>query len=148
MKMGWDQAAKAHYGFGTVEQLEAAWIQFLQTPRAQRPDLIAARTARRASSYGLSASSSGQHIVVRQTVPPAQPLLDTPRPIYRGAAPGPEDMPGSQPYQPTSFDNRGGRANNSGLPGTPPTVRLGASQFGTVSPAQLGTPLPGPGYPQ
>ena len=148
MKLGWDQAAKAHYGFGTVEQLEAAWIQFLQTPRGQRQDLIAARTATQGEQRGLAASPSSQHIVVRQTVPPAQPLLDTPRPIYRGAAPGPEDTQGSQPYQPTSFGSRGDCPNGSCPPGTPPTVRLGAPQFGTVSPAQLRAPIPGPGYPQ
>ena len=121
MRLGWDQAARAHYGFSTVEQLEAAWIQFLQTPRSQRPDLIAARTAK---------PDLGQQIVVRLTMPPSQPS----RPIYRGAAP--EDTQ-SQPYRPTSFGNRG----------NPPTVRLGPPQFGTVPPGQVPSSVPGPGYP-
>jgi hypothetical protein len=77
----------------------------------------------------------------------AQPLQKTPQPVYRGAAPTQEDMQG-QPYRPTSFGNRGGCPNGSCPTGTPPTVRLGAPQFGTVSPAQLNSPIPGPGYPQ
>ena len=126
MRIGWDQAAKAHYGFNSMEELERGWIQHLQTPRAQQQALVA-------SSHGTPRNPAGQQVVVRQTVPPAQPLLDSARPVYRG-------MPADEPFRPTSFGN--------GAAGRSPTVSLGAPQFLTVAPAQLGSPVPGPGYPR
>src|SRR5437764_5170990 len=103
MAQGWDQAARAHYGFNSVEELEQAWIQYLRSPKPP------SQPATQIASAGVTLRSpSPEQVVVRQTAPPAQPLQDlaASRPVYRGQSPGPEDG-AVQPFRPTSMSAPG-----------------------------------------
>jgi len=82
MRGNWDAAARQHYGYQSIEELEQAWVQYLRNPR-QAPVASASASSR---PGGVSAVPTGR-VVVRQTVPPAQPLLGPPQPIVRGVAP-------------------------------------------------------------
>ena len=81
MTRGWNQAVQTHYGYHSVNELEEAWIQHLKnTPRA--PGAIASAGGHRPGLDGDLAS----RVVVRQTLPPAFPVLGAPRPVVRGVA--------------------------------------------------------------
>jgi hypothetical protein len=150
MRGDWDGAAKTYYGYKTVEDLEQGWLQFLQNNRQESGQVLASR-----GTDGDPAS----RMTVRLTVPPAQPLLDGGKPVYRG------QMPDAEP-QPT-FGTRGpnGRPaflpeympSNSGAPTgipvsfppvTPPAglapsgpLVPGIAPAGPPAPAKLGVPL-------
>jgi hypothetical protein len=79
-RQGWDVAAQTHYHYRTVEELEQAWLTHLRNTRRQ-PAQLAKNTA----PQGTPGTSQ---VVVRQTVPPAQPTLAAPAPIVRGQNPG------------------------------------------------------------
>src|SRR5437764_13424858 len=119
MAQGWDQAARAHYGFNSVEELEQAWIQYLRSPKP--PSQPAAQIA---SAGATLRKPSLEQVVVRQTAPPAQPLLAIggPRPVFRGQSPGPEDA-SVQPFRPTSM--------NAPHAGQPPRAQPLAPQYRT-----------------
>jgi hypothetical protein len=130
-----------------VEELESAWVQHARQKRQAAPqDTVASNNRDRPA-----ADASGR-VVVRQTVPPAQPLLESPQPIVRGAAPDPQQgtltgcpngqcqgKPGYLPGYPTQ----------PVLVSSPPpgAVILGAPQFDSPG-ATLGTPVILPMYPQ
>ncbi len=147
MRGDWDGAVRTYYRFNSVEELEQAWIQSLRSPRPQPATLLA-------STHGNPESNPAQHVVVRQTVPPAQPL-EAPRAVYRGQSPGSERDDGFSPpsssrpgylpdYHPQPQGNAGA---GRGTPG----VKLGMPQF-DPAPPQLGQPIPLPaspvGYPK
>jgi hypothetical protein len=76
-------------------------------------------------------------VVVRQTAPPVQPLLEAPQPVYRGQAPSEREEYASPSY-PARPDSRlappaqpAGWPRQQGYQGppTPPAVRLGAPEF-------------------
>ncbi len=164
MRSGWDDAARVHYRYRSVDELEQAWVQHLRDSR-QPPLQLASRNQQ--EQAGQPGPMGSPQIVVRQTVPPAQPLLDGPRPIVRGQAPE-GDSPAS-PYpgppsmaRPVAWDERqpnpsaGGtapfpppqpnwqmQAQPSYIP-PPPPVWLGSPQIETTSPppVQLGQPVP------
>ena len=79
---------------------------------------------------------TGPAVVARQTLPPAQPLLEAPRPIYRGQSPGFESdgsynrpatvRPGYLPDY-VAASERNDRAGDRGA--DPPRVQLGTPQF-------------------
>ena len=75
----WDAAVKANYGYGSVEELEKAWVESLYHARPQTQ--LTSRPAGPADADG------AERVVVRQTAPPAAPLLEAPRAIVRGQAP-------------------------------------------------------------
>lgn len=136
MRSGWDAAVKAHYGFQNLEELEQAWLNNLRKSKQQPPQEVAGRT--------VPPGPTGQQVVVRLTVPPAQPLESGASPVFRGVAPGPDESP-SQPFRPTGMN---------WVPSTPPsqpaslgtpTVRLGAPEF---VPYPGPAPVPGAGYPE
>ena len=143
----WDAALRAHYRYQSVEELERAWVQYIRTDRQQATQL--------ASNGGRGAASPTSRVVVRQTAPPAQPLLEEPQPIYRGQAPaeGDEYDPRTTarpdyrtpPAQPTSRPQPGYRVP----PPPPPAVRLGAPEFETTTQSmpQLGQPQLAPRSP-
>jgi hypothetical protein len=157
MREGWDRAAQAHYHFNSVEELEQAWLQHLRDTRQQ--------PARLASSQQPAGVDPASHVLVRQTVPPAQPLDEAPRPVYRGKAGDEElsqeatrwDRPARPGYLP---EYRSPAAPPAGLqdrwqPPAPPAVSAGAVRLGAPEfppPAQLGQPGPGTvspvGYPR
>jgi hypothetical protein len=151
----WDGAVRTHFRFNTVEELEGAWLASLRGNRNPPAAVLASRDV----------PGGNQGIVSRHTIPPAQPLLETPRPIYRGLSPGMENdgtlspssaaRPGYLPDYPAP--QPGGYAPVTVAPAAstpPPRVQLGVPQF-DMAPAnpppttpQLGQPIvPGHGSP-
>jgi hypothetical protein len=132
MRGDWDGAVRSHYRYNSVEELEQAWLQHLRDTR--RPP-----TGQLASNRNRPAGDPGRHVVVRQTVPPAQPLLEAPRPIFRGSAPDGYEAPPAPPA-------RTGYNPPPAQPAPPSPVRLLAPQFDPPPPP----PPPGSpaGYPR
>ena len=64
MRGDWDAAVKANYGYGSVEELEKAWVESLYHSRPQA-QALASRPAGPADADG------ADRVVVRQTAPPA-----------------------------------------------------------------------------
>jgi hypothetical protein len=124
----WDSAVREFYPFRNVEELERAWVQYLSTTRPGAAGQLA-------SNRGAPEGESANRVVVRQTVPPALPVLEAPQPVYRGQAPGNEDNLGPrsavQP-RPSGFPPPA-----PAWPAPPPTapVQLLPPQFETA-PAQ------------
>ncbi|MHB1424059.1 MAG: hypothetical protein ACYC3I_12855 [Gemmataceae bacterium] len=133
MQGDWDAAVRTHYRYRSVEELEGAWVRYIHT--GQQP------TTQLASIRAPSGAPTAR-VVMRQTAPPAQPILEAPQPIYRGQIPD-ESAP------PPAF-----RRASDPQPGyyqvpPPPAVRLEAPEFERVPPAmpQLGQPQLAPGSP-
>lgn len=126
MQGDWDAAVRTHYRYRSIEELEGAWVQHIRSGRSQPTQL--------ASSRGPSAAATAR-VVVRQTAPPAQPILDAPEPIYRGQNPDDSTSPSAPP--PVSQP----RPGYYQVPPAP-SVRLEAPEFERVPPAmpQLGQP--------
>jgi hypothetical protein len=91
--------------------------------------------------------------LVRQTIPPAQPLLEEPQPVVRGQAPGDRDdrydVRSGGATRPTYLpDYRSPSVSSSPSPTawpSPAPVRLGAPQYESPPPgAQLGQPVVAP----
>lgn len=137
MQQGWDGAAQSHYRYRSVEELEQAWLAHLRATK--RPP------AQVAQNNGLG--DPGSRVLVRQTVPPAQPILSAPTPIVRGVSPDTDDSltpfpRGQTAGQPTSFTDRGPVMmptparppedgwQPAGQTNPMPPVRLGLPQFG------------------
>jgi hypothetical protein len=157
----WDSAVRSSFRFNRVEDLEAAWLASLRSPKNPPANVLASRDG--------AAAGGNAAMVVRQTLPPAQPFLEGPRPIYRGMMPASEgdaaySHPTARPgYLPDySALQAGGYAPPSAAPAaaTPPprtSVQLGVPQFdlgSSPAPAnppastQLGQPvLPSHGSP-
>jgi hypothetical protein len=164
MRGDWDGAVRTHYRYNSVEELEGAWLASLRATRGQPATILASRDG--------VAGPGGPAVVARQTIPPAQPLLEAPRPIYRGSSPGPEgdgsyNTPASaaRPGYLPDYNPPQGRtyvpAPSPSMPApipppAPPRVQLGVPQFDlgpsapTAAPPspQLGQPVvPGHGSP-
>ncbi len=146
MRGDWDGAVRANYRFNSIEELEAAWLAHLRATKNQPPTQLASRD----TAGGNSA------VVVRQTVPPAQPLLEAPRPIVRGLSPAPEaeTSAAARPvYLPDYAANGQAYAPVTAAPAAatpPPRVQLGAPQSNSQPPPttpQLGEPTPARGSP-
>jgi hypothetical protein len=163
MRGDWDGAARAHYQYNTVEELERAWLQFLREGRQQQPPAVLA-------SRNPEENPGAQHVVVRQTVPPAQPLLDSTRPIVRGQSSEGDEAPYPYPAPPGAANQGFGAPPRQAPPtGTspfpqapqnnwqtqgeaqpvpiyippPPPVRLTAPIVEGDSPVRLGSPIVG-----
>ena len=85
MRGDWDGAARAHYRFNSVEELEQAWLANLRNTKKQQPDVLAS---------GRTAPES--RVVVRQTAPP---FAEQPKAVYRGQS-GEETAPAPYGYLP------------------------------------------------
>ena len=161
MREGWDRAASQYYQYNSVEELEQAWLTHMKNTKKQpRPVLTADNTSR--------PNEPDSRVLVRTTVPPAQPAVDMT--VARGKAPEEEIsvMPQSRPqflpeYNPGSWANprqvtqqqfaspdRWQPATLSG-----PNVRLGPPEPEPPASASLGRPIPVPapnyspfGYPR
>jgi hypothetical protein len=144
MQGDWDGAARAHYGFNNVGELEQAWVQSLRNAKPGPKDELASNRDRR----GPVDAEPARRVVVRQTAPPAQPLLDAPQPIYRGQSDQDdryEVRPVSRPVSPPEDDRRLSPASPppGGTLPPPPPIRLGAPQSDAPpSPPHLGQPVP------
>jgi hypothetical protein len=147
MREGWDRAAHSYYRFSSVEELEKAWIQHLRDNR--QPATQLANTARPAEN------EPGRRILVRNTVPPAEPGDGGAQPVYRGQM----GDDGNQDPQRLAGGARPGYLPDYGQaprppapqPGTqdgwqpvppPPNVRLGPPEF-----PPPGQAMPGPVSP-
>ena len=143
MRGDWDGAARAHYRYNSVEELEQAWLaQLRKTKQQPREEVLAS----------VQNPVEGR-VVVRQTAPP---LPDQPRAVYRGQS-GEEPAPSPYGYlpefsrpsaRPTSYPAQPSSPvwPNSTAPQTPGQVFLEAPQFGpapSTGPAQveLGQPV-------
>jgi len=140
MHEGWDRACQAHYKYRNVEELEQTWLQHLRDTKRPPAELAQNRPQ----------PEAGPGVLVRQTVPPAQPVLAGASAIYRGVAPeeapthggtmsaAPADRPmqpaGSMP--PISVPQNGWQPVPPGT-GQPPQVQLLQPQF---------VPAPSAGY--
>ncbi len=159
MQYGWDRAVQAHYGYSNVDELEKAWLAHLRNTR-QQPTLLA-------RNPNPPAADPASRTVVRLTVPPAQPLAETPAPVFRGQSPVGDEgtrhddptrrLAGTRPgYLPDSYPISPARAPvPAAVPPRipqdswqPPSVRLGTPQFLPGAPVRPGGVAPAPaGYP-
>jgi hypothetical protein len=115
----WDAALKANYRYNSVEELEKAWVESLRRP--PQAAQLASKPA------GPAEAETTERVVVRQTAPPAAPLLEAPRAVVRGVAPD------ADPYAaPKEKDAQWW------LPAPP--ASLAAAQQQTAAPARLGPP--------
>jgi hypothetical protein len=153
MRGDWDAAVRTYYHYNSVEELEAAWLQHLRNTKQQPPALLASRGAE---------GDAAHRVMVRQTVPPVQPLTDdpprpvlgAPEPTYRGQIPGEQEAALNAPsttrpgYLPDIRPAPAAQPSPAPppLPPPPPAVRLQAPQFdGGGAPAR--SPSPGAGSP-
>ena len=135
MRGDWDGAVRSNYGYNSVEELEKAWVESLYKARRE--------------------PAASEQVVMRQTAPPAPPLLEAPRPVVRGQAPD-ADVKGKdaqqwwQPPATAAAATQPASATTTGWsqPQIPPPpalqLHLGAPR-GDVPPAppRLGTPVAG-----
>lgn len=139
MQWGWDSAAVSYYHYRTVEELEQAWLTHLRETRRQPTQVAQNSTA--------GGALAPAQVVVRQTVPPVQPLPAMP--VYRGQAPSePGDYdrtnvsgrPGylPEPDPTTAAAPRYNGPPSPGGPDRPPTIRLGPPQ--SVAPTRAAPP--------
>jgi hypothetical protein len=147
MRGDWDAAVRTHYGYRSIEELEGAWIQSLRQPRP-RPSAELASAGGRPGAPVTPTS----RVLVRQTFPPAQPLLGAPQPIARGVAADDEPRSGlpasNRPYaspvaapassypQPATFPappvaSAGARLGSPEFAAPPPTATLGRPYVGS-----------------
>ena len=123
MQVGWDQALQSHYRYRSIEELEQAWLQHLRDTRRQ-PAQLANNT---------TAQPDAPRVLVRQTVPPSQPLPYQPSVTFRGVAPTMEQegqvfgqpSAGYLPAQPPQSWQPIPRQSEQ-----PPMIMLGPPQFG------------------
>ncbi len=130
MRGDWDGAVRNHYRFNSVEELEQAWLKHLIDTKKPSREVVAS-----GQPVPNQQGQPMQRVVVRQTVPPTQPLEDG-RAIYRGQSP--DDGYGSHPFRPTGMVNhsQGAPSATSATPSAwqpvrtaPPQVHLGPPQF-------------------
>jgi hypothetical protein len=141
MRHGWDGAVQTHYRYRSVEELEKAWIDHMKETR-RAPAQLARNT-------GPAEADPARRVVVRQTAPPAPPVLEAPTPIVRGQSPaaGDDSSSWSRPVYLPDYPARGGsplapRARPTVVSDPPGPVTLGAPQFIAPPPAQPGQPAP------
>lgn len=114
MQYGWDHAVHVHYRYRSVEELEQAWLNHLISTKRPPQAILAQNTTPR--------SDPNSRVIVRLTAPPAQPLVDTPTPIFRGQSPAegePEQRP--QRFVPAAAGYLPGYVPPSGTSARPPS---------------------------
>ena len=99
---GWDRAVQEYYGHKNVEELEAAWIQFLRDGRQQPAGTLVAgtKTTPAAGQVAAAPAPAKSQVRVHLTVPPTQPVEIIPvsitavtqGPVARGAMPSPDQV--------------------------------------------------------
>jgi hypothetical protein len=141
----WSGAARSYYGYRDVNDLEAAWVDSLRRPRTAPVQL--------ATNNPATDTESTRRVVSRQTAPPMQVTLESPRPAVRGQIP-PEDGDRYAPRSPAPSASRPGvpqgYPTGSGVPAAmaprpdvPGPVMLGPPQVvPPPPPVVLGSPVP------
>lgn len=141
MQRGWDSAAQSFYGQRGVEQLEEAWLNHMSGTKG----MTIAQIAQRKNG---NTSDASKQIVVRLTIPPAQPL--DPQPVYRGVSAGP-DQDTQRFGERLPLTVRPGYLPEYGSPSShapyaPVPIQLGPPQFGpepaVLPPLRPRAPLP------
>jgi hypothetical protein len=97
---GWDRAIQEYYGHKNVDELEAAWLQFLRDGRQQPAGTLVAGTKANPGATQVAAAPGKSQVRVHLTVPPTQPTEITPvsitavapGPVARGAMPSPDQV--------------------------------------------------------
>ncbi|MBY0233277.1 MAG: hypothetical protein K2W96_28690 [Gemmataceae bacterium] len=91
MKHGWDKALQSHYGYRSVEEFEGEWLATLAKPPQKDTGLVADRRSG-------EVTTAASRVVVRQTLPPALPVLGAPRMAGGGTVRGsmPEEKPAAK----------------------------------------------------
>jgi len=79
MQQGWDAACREHYGFNSVDELEAGWIDHLK--KVARGEVAATTGGARPAP-----PAADSKLVVFDSAPPGRPVFD-PAPAARGVAP-------------------------------------------------------------
>ncbi len=88
MQWGWEDAAKTYYRYRGVEEMEQAWLDSLRKSRV--------------TGVARNTNPADNRLVVRQSIPPAQPLLD-PIPVSRAQSPVAErSIENAKPYSPAA----------------------------------------------
>jgi hypothetical protein len=130
MQGDWDAAVRTHYPpYRSVEELEGAWVQHIRSGRQQSTQLASNRGG--PSDQRVAGPTS--RVVVRQTAPPAQPILEAPQPIYRGQIPDESTPPPAPQWnRPPTRPPAEPRPGSYQAP--PPSVRLEAPQSAPRSP--------------
>jgi hypothetical protein len=149
MYYGWDDAARKYYSYKDVNDLEQAWLKNLRDTKRQPATMLASERG------GETPAEPTSRVTVRQTLPPAQPLLEEPQPQARGQ--GPDDFDDRLDRRATAMsrpqylpDYRTPSMSASpaptGMP-QPSTARLGLPQADARPPTvQLGQPVAPPPY--
>jgi hypothetical protein len=118
----WDQGAQTYYHMNSVEQIEQGWLQNL-------------RDTKNGGTMMVQGKPQG-NLVVRQTVPPAQPQLDPAGPVARGQSDDESRAPGTLTSRPAYLPDNAPvaplRVPPPPMPPAPlmPPVRLGVPEFG------------------
>jgi hypothetical protein len=125
----WDKGVQTYYQMNSVEQLEQAWLTHLKETKGGGAALLAQQT----KPHGRPDVADGR-LVVRQTVPPAQPQLDPAGPVARGQSDD-EARTAATPKRPTYLPDPPPVAPLRLPPLLPPApalppVRLGVPEFG------------------
>jgi hypothetical protein len=133
MQGDWDAAVRTHYRYKNVDDLEQAWLQHLRDTRLGQQGAQGQLASK--GGGGPVEADPARRVVERRTAPPAQPLLDIPKPIYRGKSDdeGWDVRPASQTASP----------QESPRPAPPPPqVKLNAPLFeAPPTPPKLGQPV-------
>jgi hypothetical protein len=135
MRGGWDRAVQTHYRYRNVNELEQDWMKLLrETPR---PSEAIASAGGHRPAVGAASMTPASRVVVRQTLPPALPVLGPPRPVARGVAPSTDA--GNPTTSPGDGFARPSAAPPSGMPfiGSPPdsTIRMGVPRPAESAPS-------------
>jgi hypothetical protein len=144
MYYGWDDAARKYYSYKDVNDLEQAWLKHLRDTKRQPATMVASERG------GETQADLASRVTVRQTAPPAQPLLYEPQPTVRGQAPDDlderYDRRASAMSRPQYLpDYRSPSASSPTTYPQPSTARLGVPQADAPPPTvQLGQPVPPP----
>lgn len=122
MQYGWDAAAKAYYRFNTIEHLEESWIAYLRNHRpGQGQNLLASNAPKPGNNW-----ANQSLVVTRQTLPPTQPVLEAPKPVYRGSSPIGDENPSIRPAYPQANWSQPGQFYPAAAPIESSGIRLGA----------------------
>jgi hypothetical protein len=151
MRGDWDGAVRTYYRYNNVDDLERAWLQHLRDTKGQPPTQLASRAP--AAPAVPAAAESNQQLMVRTTVPPAQPLQESYRSAVRAQAPE-DDAPNPYPVTAAALAGQGWDSQpRAAQPAwqTPPRgraapqspVHLNSPQAYEAPPVQLGQPIVG-----
>jgi hypothetical protein len=136
MTQGWDQAARSHYRYQSVEALEQDWLNHLRSTRQQPPTMLARNTT--------PPADNGQRVLVRQTVPPNLPTMNVPPAVVRGQSPEDDHRPTTLPgYGATAAAAPRDPWQPAATPTQHPQIRLGNPQLVAIpgsSPAAAAPP--------